>query len=60
MRTVKSFTADNEFVLADQINMYAKGNDLQVISLQTLVIEREGKNAFSAFVLYEWVEEEES
>lgn len=60
MRTVKSFTADNEFVLTDQINMYAKGNDLNVISLQTHVVEKDGRTMFSAFVVYEWTEEEES
>ena len=60
MRTVKSFTGDNEFVLADQINMYAKGNELSVVSLQTHVVEREGKLTFSAFVLLEWDEENES
>ena len=60
MRTVKSFTADNEFVLTDQINMYAKGNELNVVSLQTHVVEKEGRTMFSAFVVYEWTEEAEA
>ena len=60
MRTVKSFTADNEFVLTDQINMYAKGNELEVLSFQIHTFEREGKTIFSAFVLYQWIEEEET
>ncbi|HJV46503.1 MAG TPA: hypothetical protein VJ824_12360 [Bacillota bacterium] len=60
MRTVKCFTADNEFVLTDQMNMYAKGNELQVVSLQTHVIEKDGRLTFSAFVLYELLPEEES
>lgn len=60
MRTVKSFTADNEFVLTDQINMYAKGNELNVVSLQTHVVEKEGRMTFSAFVVYEWTEDAET
>ncbi|RKD25596.1 hypothetical protein BEP19_01235 [Ammoniphilus oxalaticus] len=58
MRTLKSFTADNEFILTDQINLYAKGNELQIVSIQTHALEKDGKTTFSAFVLYEWTEEE--
>lgn len=60
MRTLKSFTADNEYVLTDQINMYAKGNELQIVSLQTHVLDKEGRTMFSAFVLFEWNEEAEA
>ena len=60
MTTLKSFTADNEFVLTDQINMYAKGNELSIVSLQTHVLEKEGRTMFSAFVLYEWTDEVEA
>jgi hypothetical protein len=53
MRVVKTFTSENEFKLADDINTFAKSNELQVMELSSHLVERADKKEFVAFVIFD-------